>query len=67
MMVVETRVACVKPTVSNLTIDAWQTSSNGSFDWEHTHPDLKSAARLEGTGNGVNCTLPYSDYYTESQ
>jgi hypothetical protein len=67
MMVVDTRVVCVKPTVSNLTIDTRQTSINGIFNWGHTHPDLKSASALEGIGSEVNCTLPFSDYYTESQ
>jgi hypothetical protein len=67
MMVVDTRVVCVKPTVSNLTMEARQNSIKGNFSSEHTHPDIKPASALEGFGSEVNCTLPFSDYYTESQ
>jgi hypothetical protein len=68
MMVVDARVVCVKPTVSNLTVGGgFYDSIQGNFDWKDTHPDLKQAAELEGVGSQINCTIPYSDYYlTES-
>lgn len=63
MVVVDTRVVCVKPTVSNLTIDSQYESIKGTFDWNKTHPDLKLNKALEGIGIEVNCSIPVSDWY----
>jgi hypothetical protein len=66
MMVVDTRVVCVKPTVSNLTVGGGVFGSiQGNFDWKDTHPDIKSAPGLEEGGSPINCTMPYSDYYLD--
>jgi hypothetical protein len=64
MTVVDARVVCVRPTVSNITFGGGvYPSINGLFDWKDTHPDLVSAAELEGIGFQVNCSVPFSEYY----
>jgi hypothetical protein len=67
MTVVDARVVCVRPTVSKLTYGgAFYGSVNGTFDWKDTHPDLISAAAYEQIGKRMNCSIPFSDYYSSS-
>ncbi|KAF2125974.1 hypothetical protein P153DRAFT_399452 [Dothidotthia symphoricarpi CBS 119687] len=70
MTVVDTRVVCVKPTVSSLTVSNWITTTvSGVLRWEDTHPPLK---QNDATGYGFNtdsgysfnCTLPIHDSET---
>jgi hypothetical protein len=66
MTVIDARVVCVKPTVRKLTLSTpYYTTFNGTFDWNGTHPDLKSAVETEGIGTTINCTIPLREYFTD--
>jgi hypothetical protein len=65
MMVSDTRVVCIQPTVSNVTVynnDKYATSFNGSLSWKSTS-FLKMDPADEGREIKVNCSVPLADYY----
>jgi hypothetical protein len=67
MMVVDARVVCVRPTVSNLSLEAssYYPTISGNFNFENTHPDLKANPALNGSGVVLNCTIPTSDIVSD--
>lgn len=71
MTVVDTRVVCVKPTVSNISlnvdVDRLETKGDdptikGTFSWEGTAPGLE-ADEKQSAGFELNCTIPSADGY----
>lgn len=67
MTVVDARVICVKPTVSNMSVYAnaerYSASVKGTFSWKNTVPDIQANKEDQGKGVEINCTVPFADYY----
>jgi hypothetical protein len=67
MNVVDTRVVCVKPVLSNITlytVEDDRGSITGTIDVTDAHPDISTATVEEGQSsveNTFNCTLPNMD------
>ncbi len=74
MTIVDTRVVCVQPTVSNISFDAWD-NEDGAFptfsamyDWSNTNSDITGDGRFP---QNVNCSIPtidqlYDNYWATS-
>jgi hypothetical protein len=66
MTVMDTRVVCVQPTMSNVTAylsdTTYFTSINGSFSWKG-NPSLEMLPGEEGKEHQINCSVPLADYY----
>jgi hypothetical protein len=65
MTVIDARVICVKPIVSNITVFAHvetdATFINGVYDWKDTHSDSRATEALDGKGSEINCSVPVAD------
>ncbi|KAH7093671.1 hypothetical protein FB567DRAFT_610247 [Paraphoma chrysanthemicola] len=70
MMILDARVVCVKPTVSNISVDFTNPDESilsATYDWNNTHPDLTPASADKNNPNYVNCTLPFPDWFLKPQ
>ncbi|KAH7082634.1 hypothetical protein BKA63DRAFT_501356 [Paraphoma chrysanthemicola] len=70
MMISDVRVVCVKPTVSNISVDFRDPDVPtllATYDWNNTHPDLRPASADENDPNNINCTLPVPDWFLGGQ
>jgi hypothetical protein len=69
MMIADARVVCIKPTMSNISVDteAEYPTILATYDWNNTHPDLTPASASEAgenAGNTINCTIPTADWFS---
>ncbi|KAH7412271.1 hypothetical protein DE146DRAFT_274512 [Phaeosphaeria sp. MPI-PUGE-AT-0046c] len=67
MTVVDTRVICVRPTVSNVTVDVDPIQDdptiNGRFSWKTSVPNLEANKADQEKGFEINCTVPTAGNY----
>ncbi|OAL02176.1 hypothetical protein IQ06DRAFT_292895 [Phaeosphaeriaceae sp. SRC1lsM3a] len=67
MTVVDTRVICVKPTVSNVSVNVDPSQDDptikANFNWKSSIPNLEANKADQGKGFDINCTLPTAGNY----
>lgn len=57
-LVLDARVVCVKPSMSNISFENGVYKITGSVDWKGTHPDLRPNPDLNSTDSLFKCVLP---------